>query len=251
MSCTRSRRPADGTSINHICKTTDDSPHANTVRGHLTDQFDLDAVEQVGNTLLQRDVLETLQDRPVEVGDDLHLDPYYGDEDGTEGLYLSEAKVGTTAFHAYATLQARVRNKRYTLAVRRLEAGGTTSELLATFLRLLDGLDLRVKAVYLDRGFYNSDCLLLLYAHNYAYVMPIVKWGETIQDELSRGWSRVIEHELAGRVTFPVFIDCVYQQGRYDEHGVARHGYTADAPFIDTPRDARNHYSKRFGALLD
>lgn len=105
----------DGTSINHICKTTDDSPHANTVRGHLTDQFELDAVEQVGNTLLQRDVLETLPDRPVEVAAD--LDPYYGDEDETEGLYFSQAKAGTTAFHAYATLYARVRNKRYTLAV--------------------------------------------------------------------------------------------------------------------------------------
>ena len=77
--------------------------------------------------------------------------------------------------------------------------------------------------------------------------MPIVKWGETIQEELNRGWSREIEHNLAGKVTFPVFIDCVYQQGRYDEHGVARHGYAADAPFIDTPRDAREHYSKRFG----
>jgi len=29
--------------------------------------------------------------------------------------------------------------------------------------------------------------------------------------------------------------------------GVARHGYAADAPFIDSPRDARYHYSKRFG----
>jgi len=26
---------------------------------------------------------------------------------------------------------------------------------------------------------------------------------------------------------------------------VARHGYAADAPFIDSPRDARYHYSKR------
>jgi len=42
-------------------------------------------------------------------------------------------------------------------------------------------------------------------------------------------------------------IDCTYQQGRYDEHGVARHGYAVDAPFIDTPRQARQHYSKRFG----
>jgi hypothetical protein len=238
---------AGGTSINHVCETTEDSPHANTVRGHLTDQFDLETVETVGNTLLQRDVLETLPDRPVEVVADLHLDPYYGDEDETEALYFSEAKRGTTAFHAYATLYARVRNKRYTLAVRQLIAGETTSDALGEFLELLDGLDLRVKAVYLDRGFYNSTCLKLLYAHNYAYVMPIVKWGETIQAELSSGWSRVIEHGLAGRVTFPVFIDCVYQRGRYDEYGVARHGYAADAPFIDTPRDARTHYSKRFG----
>ena len=58
---------AGGTSINHICEKTDESPHANTVRGYLTDRFDLDAVESVGDTLLQRDAVETLPDRPVEV----------------------------------------------------------------------------------------------------------------------------------------------------------------------------------------
>ena len=57
----------------------------------------------------------------------------------------------------------------------------------------------------------------------------------------------MIEYELAGKVTFPVYLDCVCQQGRYDEHEVARHGYAADAPFIETPRDAREHYRKRFG----
>ena len=63
-------------------------------------------------------LLELLLEQ-VEVVADLHLRPYYGDEDETDGLYHSEAKDGTTAFHAYATLYARVRNKRYTLAVRR------------------------------------------------------------------------------------------------------------------------------------
>jgi len=38
----------------------------------------------------------------VEVCADLHLRPYYGDEDDTDGLYHSVAKRGTTAFHAYA-----------------------------------------------------------------------------------------------------------------------------------------------------
>jgi hypothetical protein len=98
-----------------------------------------------------------------------------GDEDETETLYFSQAKRGTTAFHAYATLSVRVRNKRYTLAVRQLIAGETTSDVLAEFLELLDGLDLSVKAVSLDRGFDNSPCLGLLSAHNPAYAMPIVK----------------------------------------------------------------------------
>jgi len=92
-------------------------------------------------------VLETLPDQPVEVVADLHLNPYYGDEDETEGLYYSQAKAGTTAFHAYATLYARARNKRYTLAVRWLEAGETTSDVLTESLhlhevRLDDGWDM-------------------------------------------------------------------------------------------------------------
>jgi len=97
-------------------------------------------------------------------------------------------------------------------------------------------------------------CLTLLQAHNYAYVIPIIRWGEAIQQELSEGWSRVIQHDLTGKldghswtVDFPVYIDCTYLNGKYDENGVARHGYAADAPFIDSPRDARYHYSKRFG----
>lgn len=70
----------------------------------------------VGNTLLQEYTLDGLPEQ-VEIVVDLHLRPYYDDEVETDGLYYSEAKDGTTAFHAYATLYARVRNKRYTLAV--------------------------------------------------------------------------------------------------------------------------------------
>ncbi len=107
----------------------------------------------------------------MEVGDDFHLDPYYSNEDETEALYSSLAKPGATSFHAYATLYARVRNKRYTLAVRQLIAGETSSDVLSEFFELLDGLDLGVKAVYLDREFYNSTCLGLLYA----YVILVVR----------------------------------------------------------------------------
>jgi len=141
-----------------------------------------------------------------------------------------------------------------------LHAGGTPSQrrryrksVLASSSVSSDGLDAGVKAVYLDRGFYGGKCLTLLQARNYAYVIPIIRWGEAIQQRLSEGWSRVIQHDLTETRRsqldrrFPVYIDCTYLNGKYDENGVARHGYAADAPFIDSPRDARYHYSKRFG----
>ena len=244
---------ADGTSISTLCERGNDAPPGTDVLYHLRTKLDLDTVKTVGNTLLQEYTLDVLPEQ-VEIVVDLHLRPYYGDEDDTDGLYYSEAKRGTTAFHAYATLYARVRNKRYTLAVRRLTDGDTASSVLAEFLGLLDRFEFDVKAVYVDSEFYDGKCLTLMQAHNQAYIMPIIAWGTKIQRELSEGWSREIEHDLTTEfdghewtVEFPVMIDCSYQMGRYDEHGVARHGYAVDAPFIDTPRQARHHYSKRFG----
>jgi hypothetical protein len=244
---------ADGTSISTLCDRSNDSPSGTNILHHLRTKFDLETVSTVGNTLLQEHTLELLPEQ-VEIVVDLHLRPYYGDRDETDGLYYNEAKAGTTAFHAYATLYARVRNKRYTLAVRRLTDGDTAAEVLAEFFGLLDDFDFEVKALYVDSEFYDGKCLTLMQAHNHAYVVPIIKWGNAIKKELSEGWSREIEHDLttefAGHewtVEFPVMIDCTYQMSRYGEQGVARHGYAADAPFIDTPRQARQHYSKRFG----
>jgi len=110
---------ADGTSISTLCRSSEDSPSANAILYHLQTKFEPDRLKRVGNTLLRQDIVELLPEQ-VEVYADLHLRPYYGDEDDTDGLYHSEAKRGTTAFHAYATLYTRVSNKRYTLAVRRL-----------------------------------------------------------------------------------------------------------------------------------
>jgi hypothetical protein len=92
---------------------------------------------------------------------DLHLRPYYGDRDEADNLYYNEAKARTTAFHAYATLYARVRNKRYTLAVRRLTNGDTAAEVLTEFLRLLNDFDFEVKVLYVNSEFYDGECLTL------------------------------------------------------------------------------------------
>jgi Arc/MetJ-type ribon-helix-helix transcriptional regulator len=61
--------------------------------------------------------------------------------------------------------------------------------------------------------------------NNYAYVIPISRGG-TIKQGLSEGWGRVIQHDLTGKL-----------DGQS----------AADAPFIETSRNARSHYSKQFG----
>ena len=96
---------ADGTSVSTLCEKSEESPHPNTVLYHLREKLDLESVERIGNTLLQKDVLDVLPEQ-VEVCVDLHLRPYYGDQDETDGLYHSQAKRGTTAFHAFHTLRA-------------------------------------------------------------------------------------------------------------------------------------------------
>ncbi|GAD51823.1 probable transposase [Halarchaeum acidiphilum MH1-52-1] len=100
----------DETSISSLCEKSTDAPHPNSILYHLREKFDGNAVERIGNTLLQQDTLEMLPQQ-VEVITDLHLRPYYSDEGDIDGLYHLESNRGTTAFHAYATLYARVRNK--------------------------------------------------------------------------------------------------------------------------------------------
>ena len=51
---------ADGTSISSLCEKSKDAPSANDVLYHLRTKFDLQAVQSIEDTLLQRDLLEML-----------------------------------------------------------------------------------------------------------------------------------------------------------------------------------------------
>jgi len=64
-----------------------------------------------------------------------------------------------------------VKNKRYTWRY-----AVTAIPQVVSPLSSFGPLDAGVKAVYLDRGFYDSKCLTLLQAHNYAYVILIIRW---------------------------------------------------------------------------
>jgi len=75
---------ADGTSVSTLCASSQNSPAGNTVLYHLRTKFEPERLERVANTLLRKDLDELLPEQ-VEVCADLHLRPYYGDEDDTDG----------------------------------------------------------------------------------------------------------------------------------------------------------------------
>ncbi|ELZ68876.1 transposase (ISH3) [Haloferax prahovense DSM 18310] len=135
---------ADGTSVSMLCERSEDAPHKNSILYHLRTKFDLEILEQVINTLLQKDVLDVLPSR---------LRPFRTSTCGptmetkTTPTVSITPKRGTIALHA--TFYARVKNKRYTLAVRRLTDGDTAISVLAEFLGILDGLNLDVKVAIL------------------------------------------------------------------------------------------------------
>jgi len=114
---------ADRTSISTLCASSQNSPAGNTVLYHLRTKFEPEQLERVTNCSCERISMNCSPNgwRSAQTS----TCGFYGDEDDTDGLYHSVAKRGTTAFHAYTTLYARVKNKRYTLAVRRLKDGDT------------------------------------------------------------------------------------------------------------------------------
>jgi hypothetical protein len=158
---------ADGPSISTLCNSSEDSPSANTILYHLRMNFEPERLERVANTLLRRDVVELLPEQ-VEICQTSTCGP----------------TIVTKTTQTHSTTRSEVWNHRVPRlrdTLQTLHAGGV--------LGVLDGLDLGVKAVYLDCRFYDNKCPTLLQAHNYAYVVPIIRWGKAIQQELSESFN--------------------------------------------------------------
>ena len=88
---------------------------------------------------------------------DLHLIPYYGTitEENAPYIYRSKAKAGTTSFFAYATIYVIRAHQRVTLAIHAIEKVETMVATITYLLVQLNDVQVKIKRLYLDRGFYN------------------------------------------------------------------------------------------------
>ena len=164
---------------------------------------------------------------------DLNLRPYYGQAHRhTKELYRSQAKSGTTHFHAYATCYIVHKGRRYTVALMQVEKGTALVEVLKRLVRRASRAGVRPNLLLLDRGFYNVTVIRYLQAARYPFIMPVIIRGRKASHPKGpsgtrvfanwkrNGWSTYTltnaEHQKA---TVRIGVHCRNWRGRRQRHG--------------------------------
>lgn len=145
------------------------------------------SVEQVGgfSCMLFRSAFKKLKgyydvSRGVWVALDVHLVPYYGEDDcyvfytvKRKGSRVQKIKV-----HKYATLAIVSHGFKYTLAAIPLKREDHLEEAVDALLCMVGGM-VRIKMVIMDREFYNQRVLKTVEKHGLCYLVPVKMSVET------------------------------------------------------------------------
>ena len=169
--------------IEMACDLLDDAPSPNTVRQAvyrlLSDETSLVELEGVVNDLLVARLPKNLLQRALAGAADITEIPYHGHhEEEDEYVRRGRAKHGTTHFHCYATLYIVKHNKRYTLAVILVRRSDKTLDVLKRLLERGHRLGLRLKRLFLDRGFDNNGVVADLQQQSFPTVIPLTIRGK-------------------------------------------------------------------------
>ena len=151
--------------------------------GVLEEQFNQSFAEQLP---------KGLKKRSQRLAIDLTLVPYHGQPYRcSEEIYRSQAKSGTTHFHAYATCYVVHKGRRFTVAMMRVDHGTTMVAVLKRLLRQARRAGIRRSLLLLDRGFYSVKVIRYLQAARYAFIMPVIIRGRDAHDPRGPSATRV------------------------------------------------------------
>ena len=185
---------------------------------------------------------------------DLNLISYYGNpsKEEQEYIYRSQAKNGTCSFYAYASLYVILKNKRVTLAVIGVKNNYTPVAIISYLLTKVNSLNLKIKSLYLDRGFYSSSVIRWLKALDIPFIMPAIRNGKTgginqyLKGKKSYKTTHTMNEGKDNEVTFPLWIVCKYRQGKRGKYGVEYLAYVVYKVEIGLNYIYQD-YRKRFG----
>jgi putative transposase len=235
-----------------------DAPTGNSVRAvvkaMLAEEENLTALEASMKRLLQRQLPKKLLQPALPGAIDLTEIPYHGQQEADdETVRRGRAKQGTTHFYCFATLYVVKKNKRYTLAISLIRQDEKAQVGLERLLAQAKTLGLRLKRLYLDRGFDNNGIVAYLKAQPFPTLIPLVirgKQGGTralLTGRKSYQTTYTRQSTVYGAETLPRQIVCGYSKGRYQRHGLFRFAYILLGQVRLTPRQIAEEYRRRFG----
>jgi putative transposase len=212
------------------------------------------------NNALTLEIPRSLRKRPLQVAIDLVLIPYHGQPmvDLAE-VFRSQAKSGTSHFHAYATAYVNYRGQRYTLALTVVEAGEKLDAVLKRLLKQLSALGICVQMLLLDRGFWSVAVLRYLQAARRPFLMPVVLRGRKDGHPEGPSGTRVFAMRKCGgfdeytltssdknKARVRICMHCRNYNGQWGKHGRQTLVYAFWGIEPSSTRWVRETYRKRF-----
>jgi Transposase DDE domain len=237
------------------------APSRETVRkAVLRDLSTRDELLRRLNRALSCEVPRQLRRREQQVAMDLVLIPYHGGPmlDLSE-VYRSQAKSGTTHFHAYATAYVNYRGQRYTLALTYVERGEKLQEVIQRLLRRLGQLKVKARMLLLDRGFWSVAVIRYLQAARKPFLMPVVLRGRKDSHPEGPSGTRVFavrktsgwdEYTLTAadkrKARVSICVACRNYNGQWGRHGRQALVYAFWGIEPTSSRWVKETYRKRF-----
>ncbi len=221
----------------------------------------LDELQRRVNRALQGDLPKALRRRRQPLAIDLTLIPYHGlPLHHTDEVYRSQAKSGTSHFHAYATCYVIRKGRRFTVALTCVRRADPLSEVIRRLLRQAARADVRPRYLLLDRGFCSVAVIRYLQAARHAYLMPLTLRGRkpdhpkgpsgsrAFQRWKHGGWSRYTMTDANGRrATFAVCAKCRNRGGERGRRGREALVYAYGGKLRpSSPRWVKETYRSRF-----
>src|SRR4051812_36442424 len=222
------------TSLSDACQRLDDVPSDETARKALLATLpDYANLQRQLNAALAGHLPKTLRRHLQRLAIDLTLIPYHGQpfRDPAE-IYRSQAKDGTSHFHAYATAYVVRKGRRYTVALTGVSKGESLKDVVQRLLRQAARVGIRPRLLLLDRGFYSVAVIRYLQAARYPFLMPVVCHGRSPQQRggpsgsyvfrtwKKSGWSTYTLADAKKRTaTVSICVKCRNHRGERRRHG--------------------------------
>src|SRR4051794_14070754 len=250
------------TSLSDACGRLRDAPSDETARKALLATLpDYAALQRRLNAALAGHLPKALCSRRQRLAIDLTLIPYHGREfRDPEEIYRSQAKDGTSHFHAYATAYVVRKGQRYTVALTGVKKGEPLDEVVKRLLRQAAGVGVRPRLLLLDRGFYSVAVVRYLQRARRPFLTPVVCHGRSPRQTggptgsyvfrtwKTSGWST---HTLADAkkrtATVSICVKCRNYRGQWKRHGRQALIYAYWGYRPGSPDSVFTTYRTRFG----